>query len=148
MSDSPTTSTADSPAWDGFLRALLEILEAHLEPTERSTLLRAIGGRLAASLPVDAQDSLLGLESRMNERLAGARWGSVSIELDANGPALVLTHARAPHVALPGGDTNPLGPVLEGLHGAWIASQPGAEPDLTPTLVSAEGSEVVLRYGA
>ena len=147
MSDSPTPTT-ESPSWDGFLKALLEILEAHLEPGERSTLLRAIGGRLAASLPMPPEDTLLGLESRMNERLAGARWGSVSIELDANGPALVLTHARAPYVPLPGGEGNPLGPVLEGLHSAWIASQSGAEPDLAPILVSAEGPDVVLRYGA
>ena len=111
-------------------------------------LLRAIGARLAATLPVPPEDTLLGLETRMNERLASTRWGTVSIELDANGPALVLTHARAPHVAAAGTEGNPLSPVLEGLHAAWIASQPGAEPDLAPILVSANDSEVVLRYGA
>ncbi|WP_376090946.1 cellulose biosynthesis protein BcsD [Roseomonas sp. CCTCC AB2023176] len=153
MSDKPFTidrpaGDSAAPSWEGFLRALLEILEQHLDPLERSVLLRAIGARLAATLPVPPQDTLEGLETRMNERLASTRWGTVSIELDANGPALVLTHARAPNVPITGAEGNPLSPVLEGLHAAWIASQPGAEPDLAPVLVSANGSEVVLRYGA
>lgn len=148
MSQTAAANASEAPSWEGFLCALLEILDAHLDPVERSVLLRAIGARLAATLPVPPEDTLLGLETRMNERLASTRWGSVSIELDANGPALVLTHARAPHVPVAGAEGNPLSPVLEGLHAAWIASQPGAEPDLAPTLVSANDSEVVLRYGA
>ena len=147
MTSHETADTA--PDWDGFLRAMLDTLDAHMRKEERDVLLRAIGGQMAALLPLDPQDTLAALEARINERLAETRWGHVSIALDSSGPALVLTHAAPP--ALPAGGDEAggwIGPVLEGLHGGWIGAQPGAEPDVGANLVRAEEGCAVLRYGA
>lgn len=144
------TSNPDArPDWEGFLRALLATLDAHMAPEERAVLLRAIGAQIAALSPIPPEATLAGLEARMNERLAGPRWGSVSIALDSDGPALVLTHARPPSLpAGQGGDGGWIGPVLEGLHSGWIAAQPGAEAEVQTHLVSSGEDRMVLRYGA
>ncbi|HEY8614410.1 MAG TPA: cellulose biosynthesis protein BcsD [Roseomonas sp.] len=144
------TSTIESrPDWDGFLRALLHTLDAHMPPEERAVLLRAIGAQIAALSPIPPEDTLAGLEARINERLAVPRWGSVSIALDSNGPALVLTHAAPPALPISRGDAGQwMGPVLEGLHAGWIAAQPGAGPEIGAHLVSADEGRMVLRYGA
>ena len=143
------TSTPASPDWEGFLRALLDTLDAHMRPEERAVLLRAIGAQLAALTPLPPEDTLAGLEARMNEQLAGPRWGSVSIALDSDGPALVLTHAAAPVLPVASdGEGRWMGPVLEGLHAGWIAAQPGAEPGVEAQLVSANDGSLILRYGA
>ncbi|WP_426957894.1 cellulose biosynthesis protein BcsD [Muricoccus radiodurans] len=148
LHDNASVPAGSGPDWSGFLRALLEILEAHLEAEERAVLLRAIGARLAATSPLPPEDTLAGLEARMNERLAITRWGSVSIALDSTGPSLVLTHATPPSIPVAKGvEDHPLGPVLAGLHAGWIAAQPGAEPDIEASLVSAAEDRVVLRYG-
>jgi hypothetical protein len=144
------TSNHDArPDWEGFLRALLDTLDAHMPPEERAVLLRAIGTQIAALSPLPPEDTLAGLEARMNERLAVPRWGSVSIALDSDGPALVLTHATPPSLpSLRDGQGEWIGPVLEGLHGGWIGAQPGAEPMVETHLVSAGEGRMVLRYGA
>jgi len=143
------TSEPDArPDWEGFLRALLDTLEAHMPREERAVLLRAIGAQIAALSPIPPEDTLSGLEARMNERLAGRHWGSVSLALDSEGPALVLTHASPP--VLPTtreGNEEWMGPVLEGLHGGWIGAQPGAEPEVQAHLVSSGEDRLVLRYG-
>jgi hypothetical protein len=144
------TSEAESrPDWEVFLRALLDTLDAHMPAEERAVLLRAIGAQMAALSPIPPEDTLSGLEARINERLAEPRWGSVSIALDSGGPALVLTHETAPVLGT-GQDREGswMGPVLEGLHAGWIAAQPGAEPEIAAHLVSAEKDRFVLRYGA
>ena len=144
-----TSNSAAPPDWEGFLRALLHTLDAHMQTEERAVLLRAIGTQIAAFSPLPPEDTLAGLEARMNERLAGPRWGSVSIALDSDGPALVLTHAEAPVLPVASdGEGRWMGPVLEGLHAGWIASQPGAESGLEAQLVSANDGSLVLRYGA
>lgn len=140
---------AGRPDWEVFLRALLDTLDAHMPAEERAVLLRAIGAQMAALSPIPPEDTLSGLEARINERLAEPRWGTVSIALDSSGPALVLTHETAPVLGT-GQDSGGawMGPVLEGLHAGWIAAQPGAEPDIQAHLVSAEQDRFVLRYGA
>ncbi len=144
------TSNPDArPDWESFLHALLDTLEAHMPVEERAVLLRAIGAQIAALSPLPAEETLSGLEARMNERLSRRNWGTVSLALDSEGPALVLTHASPP--ALPairegGGDW--MGPVLEGLHGGWIGAQPGAGPEVGTHLVGRFEDRVVLRYGA
>jgi hypothetical protein len=145
----PMTSTDDTrpPDWEGFLRALLDTLDAHMPAEERAVLLRAIGTQIAALSPIPPEDTLAGLEARMNERLAGPRWGSVTIALDSDGPALVLTHAAPPTLSAGRDGTGHwMAPVLEGLHSGWIAAQPGAE--VRTPLVSADDGRMVLRYGA
>ncbi len=37
--------------------------------------------------------------------------------------------------------------VLEGLHGAWLGSQPGADAGLAPRRIAATAAVVTLRYG-
>jgi hypothetical protein len=145
-----TSTGQDSrPEWGGFLRALLDTLDAHMQPDERAVLLRAIGGQLAALSPLPPESSLSGLEARINERLAEPQWGTVSIALDSDGPALVLTHLAPPSLPTASDQDGAwFGPVLEGLHGGWIASQPGAESEVEAHLVSATRHNIVLRYGA
>lgn len=144
-----TSPELGRPKWDGFLRALMETLEAHMQPEEQAVLLRAIGGQMAALAPIAPEGTLGALEARINERLADQRWGVVSIALDSHGPALVLTHEALP--VLPtttDAEGRWLGPVLEGLHGGWIGAQPGAEPDVSAQIVRHGAASAVLRYGA
>ncbi|WP_052402520.1 cellulose biosynthesis protein BcsD [Muricoccus aerilatus] len=144
-----TAPSENGPSWGVFTRALLDTLEAHMQPEERAVLLRAIGTQIAALSPIPPEETLSGLEARMNERLAERRWGVVSISLDSNGPALVLTHEHLP--MLPTGSDAAgawIVPVLEGLHAGWISGQPGAEPELQPHVVSSGQGTATLRYGA
>jgi hypothetical protein len=134
--------------WRGFLRALVEELDSRLDAATRDGLLRAVGARLATLAPLPACGSLAELEARMNEALAASDWGYVEIGLDPNERVLLLSHCAAPAIAT---RTDPsggwIGAVLEGLYGAWIASQAGAEPSLQPARVSATPAVVTLRYG-
>ena len=81
--------------WRGFLRALVETLDAHLDASSRDSLLRAVGGRMAALAPMPACATLTELESRMNDVLAAADWGYVQLTLDATATALLINHAAA-----------------------------------------------------
>jgi len=134
--------------WRGFLRALIETLDANLDVASRDALLRAVGARLAGLMPLPACGSLPELETRINEALAAADWGWVEIALDPQDRSLVLTHTAAPSIAA-GTEANGawIAAVLEGLHGAWLGSQPGADPSLAPRKVAASASAVTLRYG-
>jgi hypothetical protein len=144
-----TSTPEPRPEWEALLRALLDTLDSHMQGPERAVLLRAIGKRIAALSPIPPEDTLSGLEARMNEWLAGPRWGTVSIAVDSSGPALVLTHAAPPVLPTATDESGKwIGPVLEGLHGAWIAAQPGAEPEVEAHLVSIGAEGMVLRYGA
>lgn len=146
----PMTSCSESrPHWEIFLRAMLDTLDAHMQPEERAVLLRAIGARIAVLSPLPPEGTLAGLEARMNERLAEPRWGVISIALDSSGPALVLTHDLLPVLPIASdAEGGWIMPVLEGLLGGWIAAQPGAEPDVPAHLVSNGRGTAVLRYGA
>ncbi len=140
--------TGAGPDWTLLLLALLDTLEEHMAPEERDLLLRAIGGRIAALAPIPPEDTLSGLEARINERLAAPGWGSVSVSLDSGGPALVLTHEASPVVSTARDAAGLwLGPVLEGMHGGWIAAQPGAEAEVPARIVEAAEGRIVLRYG-
>lgn len=134
--------------WRIFLRALVETLDANLDPVSRDALLRAVGARFATLSPLPPCGGLAELEARMNEVLAAADWGWVEIALDPGDRTLVLLHCAAPAVATeadPAGGW--IGAVLEGLYGAWLAAQPGAEPQLMPRRAGAAGGTLTLRYG-
>jgi hypothetical protein len=134
--------------WRGFLRALVETLDAHLDATSRDSLLRAVGGRMAALAPMPACATLAELESRMNDVLAAADWGYVQLSLDATAKALLIHHAAAPLVATHHDATgNWVAAVLEGLYGAWLATQPGAEGQVPIRRSPATPGSVSLRYG-
>lgn len=134
--------------WRGFLRALVETLDANLDAASRDALLRSVGARLGTLHPLPVCGGLSELESRMNEILAAADWGWVEVTLDTQERALVLTHCAAPAV---GTGADPSGgwlvAVLEGLYGAWLAGQPGAERGMMPRRASGSAGTVVLRYG-
>lgn len=137
-----------SAQWRNFLRALVETLDSQLDAASRDSLLRAVGARLAAHSPLPACSSLGELEARMNDVLAQIDWGFVEIAFDPNERSLVVTHAAPPTIAT---QTDPSGgwiaAVLEGLFGAWIASQPGAEASVAPRRIGATPAQVTFRYG-
>jgi hypothetical protein len=134
--------------WRVFLRALVETLDANLDAASRDALLRAVGARFGALAPLPPCGGLAELEARMNEVLAAADWGWVEIALDPGDRTLVLMHCAAPAVATGADPTGGwIGAVLEGLYGAWLAAQPGAEANLVPRRVGAIGGTMTLRYG-
>lgn len=134
--------------WRGFLRALVETLDAHLDPGSRDSLLRAVGGRMAALAPMPPCGTLAELESRMNDVLAAADWGYVQISLDANAKALMINHSAPPLVSTHHDATGGwVGAVLEGLYANWLAAQPGAEGGVAVKRQPGGGGSVTLRYG-
>jgi hypothetical protein len=135
------------PQWRGFLRAMVETLDEHLDAEGRAALLRAVGARMAGAMPLAYCDTLVDLEARMNDALAGAEWGFCRLSFDATACRLVITHGAAPAVGT-GEDADGAwaGAVLEGLYGAWFAGQPGADGALRPVLASWEPGEAVLHY--
>lgn len=138
-----------APQWRAFVRALVETLDEHLDQQGRHALMRAIGARMAGSLPLGYAGTLTELEGRINDALASADWGFCTIAFDSHGHRLILTHGAAPAVGA-GGDTDGgwAGAVLEGLYATWLAAQPGADPALKPHLVRWAPGEAVLHYGA
>jgi hypothetical protein len=140
-----------SRQWRGFLGALLETLEGQMDSAARDALLRAVGQRLAAAMPLPPAETLEGLEARMNEALASATWGHVALELDPQDRRLRFRHSAAPCVSTPHDPAGAwIGPVLEGLYGAWLSAQPGGA-EAGPATVRLEALEpglARLQYGA
>lgn len=136
-----------APQWRVFLRAMMETLETHLEPGAREAMLRMVGARMAALLPLPPCATLGELEARMNDTLAIADWGFVQLSLDVNNRTVLLRHVAAPlvgtHADLSGGW---IGAVLEGLYGAWFSHQPGAEPGIHVRRWGPDGGAMLLRY--
>ncbi|MCQ4161798.1 hypothetical protein NON00_17945 [Roseomonas sp. GC11] len=138
-----------SAQWRGFLRALVETLDGSLDRAGRDGLLRAVGARLGAALPLAAAETLPVLEARMNEALAGMAWGYVSLSVDEADRSLRLTHLALPVLPVAGDDSGAwMGAVLEGLYGAWLgAQQGGAAGGATLRVVQGDTGRLVLRYG-
>ena len=135
-----------APQWRGFLAALLDTLDGGLEPAARDELLQAIGARLAEATPLAPCATLAELEARANQALAAMDWGYVAYSLDAGTRQLTLRHLAAPLVATRRDAQGQwVAPVLEGLHGGWLAAQ--AEPGVRPRLrrVAAEPGSVTLQ---
>ena len=139
-----------SVQWRGFLRGLLETLDAHLDHAGRDGLLRAVGTRMAASLPLAPSATLPELEARMNDTLSGMGWGFVAVALDEADRSLRLTHHAAPAVATAQDASGLwLGTVLEGLYDAWLtAQQGGTGSGAQLRVVQSDTGRFVLRYGA
>ncbi len=137
-----------APQWRGFLRALLETLDANLDQASRDNLLRSVGARVAQLSPLPPCGTMAELEARMNDALAASDWGYVELGLEPNERVVVLNHNAAPLVATAGDPSGAwFGAVLEGLYGTWLAAQPGAEPSLVPRRVAVAGATITLRYG-
>jgi hypothetical protein len=139
---------AAPPQWRGFLRALVETLDEHVDAEGRAALMHAIGVRMAAALPLPYCDTLSGLEGCINDALSAADWGYCRLALDTQSPRLVVTHGAAPAVAA-GADEEGAwaGAVLEGLYTTWFAAQPGADPTVPLKLTSWAPGKAVLEYG-
>lgn len=134
--------------WRGFLRAMVETLDEHVDAQGRAALMRAIGTRMAAAMPLAYCDTLAGLEARMNEALAAAEWGFCRLTFDSAACQLLITHGAAPAVGTnEDADGAWAGAVLEGLYGAWFAGQPGADAALRPVISGWTPGEAVLHYG-
>ncbi|WP_160121434.1 cellulose biosynthesis protein BcsD [Rhodovarius lipocyclicus] len=134
--------------WRGFLRALVETLDTHLDAASRDALLRAVGGRMAQLAAIPACGTLAELETRMNDVLAAADWGYVQISLDAQAKALVISHHAAPAVSTHHDAQGAwVGAVLEGLYAGWLAAQPGAEGGVSVTRQPSSAGVITLRYG-
>lgn len=137
-----------SVEWRPFVRAIVEALGARLQPEASHVLLREVGGRVAALMPLPECTSLSELEARMNSALAVVGWGSVQLSFDGADRSLLLVHQAAPTAATvtdPGGAW--FSSVLEGLYERWLGAQPGAEPSLKCRADPAEEAGVVLlRY--
>ena len=131
-----------------LLGALLATLDAHLDLPARAALLRLVGRRLAGAMPLPPCDTLAALEARMNEALAASGWGSCRLGVDLVAQRLVITHGAVPMLG-PAEDAEGAwtGAVLEGLHTAWLAGQPGADPALQAVLTAAAPGKAVLHYG-
>lgn len=137
-----------SAQWRGFLRALMETLDANMEPGSRDALLRAVGGRMAQLSPLPACRTLAELEARMNDMLAAADWGFVQVALDTQSRALVLTHGVPPMVATHHDAAGAwVGAVLEGLYASWLGGQPGAEAGVPLRPQPATAGHMVFRFG-
>lgn len=133
--------------WRTFLRAMMETLEGHLDNPGREGMMRLVGGRMAALMPLPACATLAELEARINDALASVDWGYVQMSLDMNNRAMVLRHVAAPMVGTHA-DLNGtwIGSVLEGLYAGWLGSQPGAEPSVPVRKWSPDGAALLLRY--
>lgn len=132
--------------WRLFVAALVDTLEGGMDAEGRDEALRRLGARMAQLTPLPACATLLDLESRINDALAAMDWGHAGLFLDAPARVLVLRHWGAPLVAtarLPGGEW--IVPVLEGLHGGWIAAQSGLPVPPRLRRLSAEPGLVTLR---
>jgi hypothetical protein len=136
-----------APQWRLFLRAMMETLETHLDHGAREGLLRMVGARMAALMPLPPCTTLAELEARMNDTLAAADWGYVQLSLDVNSRTVVLRHVAAPLVGTHADLTGSwLGSVLEGLYGTWFSNQPGAEPGIHVRRFGPDGGAMLLRY--
>ena len=137
-----------APQWRGFVRALLDTLDDHLDPAARDALLGAVGRRMADAMPLPHCDTLAELEARINDALAAADWGYCELAVDAAERRLVVLHFAAPVIASAGEATGRwVAAVLEGLYAVWLAGQPGADPSLVPQLAAYAPGSATLHYG-
>jgi hypothetical protein len=146
----PAQSPAQLPAqWRGFLRALIEELDASADPHTRDLILRGIGARMAQMAPMQSASSITALQLEMNDALAGMQWGSVRLELREAEHCLLFIHVHLPRISWAGDPPGTwLAPVLGGLYETWMGQQPGADPALVARIYSRDQSgAVVLRYG-
>jgi hypothetical protein len=135
--------------WRGFLRALIEELDASADAPTRDLILRGIGARMAQMAPMQGAASIAALQLEMNDALANMQWGSVRLELREADHCLLFLHANLPRISWSGDPPGTwLAPVLAGLYETWMAQQPGADPALVARIQTQDQSgAVVLRYG-
>jgi hypothetical protein len=133
--------------WRGFVRAMVETLDAHLDAEGRAALMRAIGARMAGAMPLGYCDTLAGLEAQINDALGSAEWGYCRLSLDLAARRLLVVHGAAPAVgAGEDADGSWAGAVLEGLYSAWFAGQPGADATMAARLTAWQPGEAQLLY--
>lgn len=133
-----------SRQWRLFQAALLD----SMEEGGRDEALRRAGARMAALSPLPPCETLLLLEHRVNDALAAMDWGHAAFFLDQEARALVIRHLAAPLIATRAApDGTWIAPVLEGLHGGWLAGQAQLAPAPTLRVASRALGCIVLRSG-
>ena len=133
-----------APQWRVFIRALAEEVDSLAGPDERDDMLRGIGRRMSALMPLPPVETLEALELEMNDLLAAVGWGAVRLEVDEAEPALRILHTGLPRVGSLGSPPGQwLAPVLPGLFDGWFAQQPGAQPTLHTHTAGIPGADAV-----
>jgi hypothetical protein len=137
------------PQWRGFLRGLIEEIDASADPQTRDLILRGIGARMAQMTPMQSASSIATLQMEMNDTLADMQWGAVRLELREAEHCLLFVHSGLPRISWAGDPPGTwLAPVLAGLYENWMAQQPGADAALVAQIHSSDqAGTVVLRYG-
>jgi hypothetical protein len=143
-----SASAVSATQWRGFLRALAEEIDETAGVAARDTMLRSVGKRMAALLPLPQAVSFGALEMEMNELLGAIGWGGVRLTLLESERTLVLEHHCLPRIGAAGDPPGTwLAAVLEGLYAAWMEQQPGSDASLVARRQPGGGETIVLRYG-
>lgn len=109
-----------SRQWKGFLRAFAEEFATQLQEDDLRALMRRLGSRFAASMPVGAARSVDELQMAMGRAWIGLDWGWTALtEQDAS---LEIVHHCAPLQAAFGAAAVRWSPAfLEGAYQEWFA---------------------------
>lgn len=155
MDATDLTGPAGPPAtqlpiqWRGFLRAMVDELDANADPQTRDLILHGIGTRMGQMTPMQAASSIETLEMEMNDSLGAMGWGAVRLDLRPDEHVLLFVHANLPRIGWAGDPPGTwLAPVLQGLYETWMGQQPGADSTLVAELDGpTQPGTIVLRYG-
>ena len=111
--------------WRLFMTALVEELNANAGSEEMLAFFGHLGGKIAADLPIDEQDTLEGLEAAINRRWNQLDWGWCQFSSESD--MIVIVHDAWPR--LEGTIKNTwaaaLSAMLAGAYGAWLRAQGG-----------------------
>ncbi|AXY21381.1 MULTISPECIES: cellulose biosynthesis protein BcsD [Komagataeibacter] len=124
------TTFKKQPDFSLFLQALSWEIDDQAGIEVRNELLREVGRGMAGRLAPPLCNTLDTLQIELNALLSMLGWGYVSLELLSEEKTLRIVHEDLPQVGSAGEPPGTwLAPVLEGLYGRWITSQPGAFGD-------------------
>ena len=116
---------------------------------ERDEMLRAVGRRMAKSLPLTSVGSLEMLELEINDTLESIGWGSAALTLNEGQRSLIIAHTGLPRIGSAGSPPGTwLAALLEGLYETWLSQQPCSDPNLTIRReATSTPSPIILRFG-
>lgn len=112
-------SSSHSRQWDLFLNTFAREFSREASPDELRGLMRRLGASMAASLPLDAGDSIPGFEAAANRHWATMRWGWCQLSELSDG--LLIEHYAAPLAVAFGESALSWSPaLLEGIYTEWL----------------------------
>ncbi|QHC34552.1 cellulose biosynthesis protein BcsD [Komagataeibacter xylinus] len=128
------TTLNAKPDFSLFLQALSWEIDDQAGIEVRNDLLREVGRGMAGRFQPPLCNTIHQLQIELNALLAMINWGYVKLDLLAEEQAMRIVHEDLPQVGSAGEPAGTwLAPVLEGLYGRWITSQPGAFGDYVVT---------------